>query len=254
MSYTLALDCGTSRLHWALTGANGIVSAHGAIPNQEIGTLGLREWQNLPRPMRIVGVNVSGEATRVRVEAQMVRWRVAPEWLVADAEAAGVRNSYTVPGQLGADRWAALIAARRRLASELFPVQCVVVNARTIVSIDALDGDGTFRGGFIVPGINSMLQSVASTSPNLRMPPGRYQPLPVNNPDALQTGAVHAICGAIELLRMTLRSGVTVPTCLISDGGVGEIAQHLTPPVQVVDNLVLEGVLALAETRPDLRR
>jgi len=253
MSYTLALDCGTSRLHWALSGPMGVMS-QGAIANQEIGTLGLREWQNMQRPTRIVGVNVSGEATRVRVEAQLVRWRVSPEWLVADGDAAGVHNSYTVPSQLGADRWAALVAARRRVASELFPLQCVVVNARTVVSIDALDADGSFRGGFIVPGVNSMLQSVASTSPNLRMPPGRYQPLPLNNADALQTGAVHALCGAIELLRLTLRTGATLPTVLISDGGASEIAQHLTAPVQVVDNLVLEGVLALAETRPDLRR
>ena len=247
MSYTLALDCGTSRLHWALAGVNGWV-AQGAVRNQDIGTLALREWQNLPRPARVIGVNVAGEATRVRVEAQLLRWRVMPEWLVASAEAGGVRNGYAVPSQLGADRWAALVAARRRLAAELFPLQSVVVNARTIVTIDMLDADGAFRGGIIVPGVNSMLQSIAASSPGLRMPPGRFHALPANNADALHSGAVRAICGAIELMRVTLRTGDNVPKCLMSGGAAADIAPHLTAPVEVVDNLVLEGVLALAES------
>src|SRR5205814_2222543 len=81
----------------------------------------LRDWQNLPRPARVIGVNVAGEATRVRVEAQLVRWRTTPEWLIAGEAAGGVYNRYARPSQLGADRWAALIAARRRVADELFP-------------------------------------------------------------------------------------------------------------------------------------
>ena len=74
----LVLDCGNSRLKWGLAGPHGWVS-QGNVPNQEIGTLALRDWQNLPRPARVVGVNVAGEATRVRVEAQLVRWRTPPE-------------------------------------------------------------------------------------------------------------------------------------------------------------------------------
>ena len=96
--------------------------ALGATPNSEIGTLALRDWQNLPRPVRVVGVNVAGEAARVRVEAQLARWRVAPEWLTATAAACGVINRYAQPGAarrrpLGrAGRGAAALAA-----TELFP-------------------------------------------------------------------------------------------------------------------------------------
>src|SRR6266699_7071451 len=128
----LLLDSGHSRLTWGLASEHGW-AAQGAVRNQEIGTLALRDWQNLPRPARVVGVNVAGEATRVRVEAQLVRWRTTPEWLIAGEAAEGVYNRYARPSQLGADRWAALIAARRRLANELFPASCVVVNAGTAV-------------------------------------------------------------------------------------------------------------------------
>jgi len=242
----LCLDCGNSRLKWGLAGPHGWVS-QGNIPNQEIGTLALRDWQNLPRPTRVVGVNVAGEATRVRVEAQLVRWRATPEWLIAREQACGVYNRYSRPSQLGADRWAALIAARARIALELFPSACIVVNAGTALTVDALDATGVFRGGIIVPGMKMMLQALADNTAALKIQPGRYHDFPINTADALYSGAMHALCGAIEQMRKRLGSDETEPKVMLSGGAAAEIAPHLTGPVEVVDNLVLEGVLALAE-------
>jgi type III pantothenate kinase len=243
----LVLDCGHSRLAWGLAGEHGW-AAQGAIANREIGTLALRDWQNLPRPVRVVGVNVAGEATRVRVEAQLIRWRTMPEWLIATENACGVSNRYALPSQLGADRWASLIAARQRAVQELFPPPCVVVNARTAVTIDALDAAGTFRGGVILPGLNLMLQALAANTP-LKIPPGRYHDFPVNNADGIFSGAMQAVCGAIEQMRQRLAGDTTPAKCFLAGGAAGDIAPHLTAPVEVVDNLVLEGVLALALVR-----
>ena len=67
LSHTLVIDVGNSRLKWGLAG-RAAGCALGACANAEIGTLALRDWQNLPRPARVVGVNVAGEAARVRVE------------------------------------------------------------------------------------------------------------------------------------------------------------------------------------------
>ena len=226
----LCLDCGNSRFKWGLAGPHGWVS-QGNIPNQEIGTLAVRDWQNLPRPMRVIGVNVAGEALRVRVEAQLVRWRLAPEWVVAREEACGVINRYARPSQLGPDRWAALIAVRARVAAELFPSSCVVVNAGTALTADALDATGVFRGGIILPGMNMMLQALAD-----------------NTADALYSGVVQALCGAIEQMRQRLGGEEARSRVILSGGAAAEIAPHLTAPVEVVDNLVLEGVLALAES------
>ena len=242
----LVLDCGNSRLKWGLAGPHGWVT-QGNLPNQEIGTLALRDWQNLPRPERVVGVNVAGEATRVRVEAQLVRWRVVPEWLIAREEAAGVYNRYARPSQLGADRWAALVAARRRVVEELFPPACIVVNAGTALTADALDASGVFRGGIIMPGLNMMLQALAANTASLKVAPGHYHDFPINTADALYSGAMQGMCGAIEQMRRRLGSEEAMPRVIMSGGAAAEIAPHLTAPVEVVDNLVLEGVLTLAE-------
>jgi type III pantothenate kinase len=248
MSQVLVMDVGNSRGKWGLPGPRGWL-AFGVTPNAAIGTLALRDWHNLPRPVRVVGVNVAGEAARMRLEAQLARWRVVPEWLLATERACGVVNRYAQPAQLGADRWASLCAARRRaMATDLFPPACVVVNAGTAVTIDALDGDGVFRGGLILPGMRLMLRALADNTSALKVSPGEYREFPENTADAVYSGAVEAVCGAIELMRRRIDTNPAQVRCYLSGGAATEIAPHLNPPVEVVDNLVLEGVLALAGT------
>jgi type III pantothenate kinase len=246
VSHTLAVDVGNSRLKWALVGTRGVL-AHGAVPNAEIGSLAVRDWQNLPRPARAVGVNVAGEAARVRVEGQLSRWRVPLQWIIPSLESCGVRNSYEVPGQLGADRWASLVAARQRLLQDGPPRTAIVVNAGTAVTVDALDEQGVFRGGLILPGMRLMLRVLAENTAALKVPPGRSVEFATNTPDALASGAIQAICGAIELARARLPFEGLPAKCFVAGGAAPELAPHLSQPVELVDNLVLEGVLVLAD-------
>ena len=247
MSQILVIDVGNSRLKWALRGSRGW-TARGAVANQDIGSLAVRDWQNLERPARAVGVNVAGEAARVRVEGQLARWRLPIEWLSARAEAGGVTNHYQVPSQLGADRWASLVAARRRAvaANEVAPQPCIVVNTGTAVTIDALDADGAFRGGLILPGVRLMLRALADNTAALRMAPGEFRDFPTTTADAIYSGAVQAICGAIGEMRRHLRGSRGEITCYLAGGALQDVAPRVAAPVEVVDNLVLEGVLVLA--------
>ena len=250
MSPTLVIDVGNSRMKWGLYGPHGW-RAQGITPNGEIGALSVRDWHNLPRPARAVGVNVAGEAARVRVEAQLGRWRLAPEWLTASEYACGVTNRYARPAQLGADRWASLIAAwRRSTATDLFPPACVVVNAGTAVTVDALDVDGVFHGGLILPGLRLMLQALAENTAGLKVPTGEYRDFPDNTADAIYSGAIRAVCGAIELTRREIDSNPAHVRCYLAGGAAADIGRYLNPPVEIIDNLVLEGVLALAGESP----
>jgi len=242
----LVLDSGNSRLKWGLFGPRGWV-AQGVVPNPELATLAVRDWQSLQRPSRVIGVNVAGEPARVRVEGQLARWRLTVEWLTATAAAAGVVNSYAIPAQLGADRWASLVAARSHMiAREPFPSSCIVVNAGTAVTIDALDAEGVFRGGIILPGMPLMLRALSDNTAALKVAPGKFADFPASTPDAVYSGAMQAVCGAIEQMRAKLRDDDAGVKCFLAGGLAREIAPHLAGSVEVVDNLVLEGVLVLA--------
>ena len=242
----LVLDAGNSRMKWGLRGPHDWERL-GVTPNNEIGALTLRAWQDLPRPTRVFGVNVAGEAARVRVEGQLARWRMTPHWLTATEAACGVTNRYAVPTQLGADRWASLVAAwRRSTSTDLFPPACVVVNAGTAVTIDALDESGVFHGGLILPGMRLMREALVENTAGLKVPAGSFNVFPDNTTDAIHTGSIQAISGAIEQMRRHIDTNPAQVRCYLSGGAGADIGVHINPPVEVVDTLVLEGVLALA--------
>jgi type III pantothenate kinase len=246
VSRTLVIDAGNSRMKWGLRGPNGWERL-GVTPNNEIGALSLRAWQDLPWPTRAFGVNVAGEAARVRVEGQLMRWRLTLQWLTATEAACGVTNRYAQPTQLGSDRWASLVAAwRRSTATDLFPPACVVVNAGTAVTIDALDEHGVFHGGMILPGMRLMREALVANTAGLKVPSGSFNAFPDNTTDAIHTGSIQAICGAIEQMRRQIDSNPAQVRCYLSGGAAADIGVHINPPVELVDTLVLEGVLTLA--------
>lgn len=67
-----------------------------------------------------------------------------------------VRNAYLTPETLGCDRLAAAVGA-----ATLHPGRDVlIVDFGTAVTIDLLTGDGTFRGGFISPGLKTRFRAL----------------------------------------------------------------------------------------------
>ena len=232
----LCLDAGNSRLKCGLFDGAGW-RMQGALGYDAFDDL----VDELPEmPTRIVACNVAGEAVRLRIAALADRLALPLDWLASSAAACGVSNGYDTPEQLGADRWAALIAAR-----SLHPGPCVVVMAGTATTIDALDGDGRFCGGLILPGLSLMRAALAHNTADLPHAAGRYRALPTNTDDAIVSGAIHATLGAIERIYAKLGADAR---CLLSGGAAVELAPHLGLPHRLVDNLVLEGLARFSRT------
>ena len=234
----LALDVGNTRLKWALF-VGGAMRDHGALILEEISLLNSTQWKTLPAPDRIIGSNVAGEAVRHRVEDQLSRWRVKPEWIVAEGEECGVVNGYDRPGLLGPDRWAAMIAA---------PV--LIITVGTAVTVDALDARGTFIGGLIVPGFGLMLDALEAGTAGLRVPSGEFQDFPTNTSNALMSGGVHALAGAAErMVRLLAQRSGQIPRVLLAGGAAPKHAPPQLIPNTMVDNHVLEGHAQIADER-----
>jgi type III pantothenate kinase len=154
-SAVLLLDVGNSRVKWALVQASEWL-ADGVGAHEEVARL-LQEWDRFPPPAKVVAANVAGDQ---RVRALSAYWqsrKVPLTWVKASRECAGVRNLYARPEQLGSDRWAALVGAWDRAQCA-----CLVVSAGTAVTIDALNNQGEFIGGMILPGKQLMQDSLVS--------------------------------------------------------------------------------------------
>jgi type III pantothenate kinase len=235
----LAVDAGNTRIKW------GAHDGKRWLQQAWIATARVAELKATfavePPPQTVVVSNVAGGALQRQLAPVLPATPVA-RWIVSARTQCGVRNSYADPVQLGCDRWAALIGAWR-----LFGGPALVVDAGTALTVDALTVDGVFLGGIIMPGAELMYRALAANTAALKPRPGKFNIFPTATGDAIVSGAVDALCGAIErMARFVEESGQAAPRCILSGGGVSLIAPHLNLEVKVVDNLVLEGLLTIA--------
>jgi type III pantothenate kinase len=254
----LAIDIGNTRLKWALF-AHPLPGQppvrHGAVFLETIDELAETEWAALPPPDHMLGCVVAGEAVRRRVEEQMELWDVIPRWVVPRTAEAGVVNGYDHPSRLGADRWVALVGARARVAAEAAaagraPRPALVVMVGTAVTVDAIDAAGHFLGGLILPGLGLMLRALEMGTAGLKVPTGETVEFPTNTSDALMSGGVFAIAGAVERQhkRLSARSGEQ-PLVLITGGAAVKLAPALDVDFEIVDSLLFEGLVAMESAR-----
>lgn len=235
----LLLDVGNSRCKWARV-ENGAWTHHGVIDNTEYASL-QRDFAAMSAPARIIVSNVAGAEMAQRLRSLCAAFPATPEFIAARSEQCGVNNAYDTPASLGSDRWAALIAAWRRVRRA-----CLVVNCGTATTVDALSDTGEFLGGLILPGITLMQHSLLHSAAQLANAKGRLQYFPRNTADAIYSGVMRATQGAIQQQYVLLK-GKETATCVLSGGAADQIESLLGMPVLRVDNLVLEGLQLIGE-------
>lgn len=229
----LLIDAGNSRLKWAQGDAHGVLATADAAQLAEV----------IAQPVQHAWIsNVAGDATRAAITQALSPQMKQLHWVRAQAAQCGVTSGYANPAQLGSDRWCGLIAARRRHASTL-----LVVNAGTTVTIDALTASGEFLGGVIVPGLALMRESLACGTAQLQAPAGEFEAFPRNTANAIHSGALNACTGAIDRMGANLHAaGHGTPLIILSGGAAPVIKPALNVRCEVVDNLVLDGLLEIS--------
>ncbi len=237
----LCLDCGNTRIKWALMGDGNNPGAawlsHGALLTAEASTLRHHLPADLDEAgaLSIIACNVAGESVRQAIDGQLASVR----WLQASAAQGGVHSRYAPPERLGADRWAALLGAHARQKGLGTGRAAVVVCAGTATTVDLLGADGEFRGGLILPGIDLMHRSLARDTAGLDVARGRYALQPRCTEDAIASGVLHATLGAIERMYRQLAQPAD---CVLTGGAADQIEPHLDLPIIAAPLLILEGL------------
>jgi type III pantothenate kinase len=247
----LVIDAGNSRVKWGWleTDASGVTRW------ASIATVSLIEFAAASDhvnpfsithedPERIIISNVAGDGAHQLLVNWTSIFEAEPTWLKPEAERCGVKNRYDQPELLGADRWAALIAAHA-----LHHGAALVVNSGTATTVDMLAADGTFLGGAILPGIELMRFVLHEHTGRLPLAQGSYRDMPRNTLDAIESGCRHAQAGAVERLYRVFREVAPAPLCIVAGGAGRALVDQLTMPRRYVENLVLDGLahIALAE-------
>lgn len=253
----LLLDLGNTRLKAALGDAGGAITLLGDARHREQGMAAalaaVLDGTTAGAAVAAAGAdpawcaNVAGEAAgRALAQALQQRSGTALVFLKAGAEACGVRCAYADPSHLGADRWAALLGARGMTAGA-----CLVVDAGSALTIDALAPGGRHLGGWIIPGLGMMLEALEGHTGDLASlrrasAAGHAAPFPADTGPAMEAGANLAAVGAVRAARARLETECGEPARLLLAGGDAEQLLAAFADAEHVPELVLQGLARAA--------
>jgi type III pantothenate kinase len=155
---------------------------------------------------------------------------------------------------LGADRWVALIGARKAHPGRAL----CIVNIGTAMTIDLIDVAGRHRGGSITPGPTMMQAALLTNTAGIRRSargarPGKLTLFASNTRAALSGGATFACAALIERASDEARTLLGSRPILILDGGAAAIvAPLLRLRALRQDDLVLRGLAVFAAAAKDI--
>jgi type III pantothenate kinase len=147
------------------------------------------------------------------------------------------------PERVGADRTTTAIAAYRIHESAL-----IVVDFGTAITFDCVDGEGSFLGGAICPGVNmitSALERDTAFLPAVHIAPRKHY-LGRSTEEAMICGVYHCLVETTNGILNGLFEEMGGKVPVIATGGDAEMVAPSCPAItEVRPGLSLEGLLAL---------
>jgi type III pantothenate kinase len=269
MSLLLLFDLGNSRLKWAAVeqdtlpserdkkvwAFSGTIDTKLLLSAEHSQELAQYLLHTLPQPAKIASCSVATTQASHHLQNLLAPWSATP-WLhlQGDSPFAGLRTQYEKPSTLGADRWAALIGART-----LFGGNTLLLSAGTASTIDLLGSNGVHYGGWILPGLALMANSLATGTAQLQVPNDDEISwgFGLSSATGIQTGCVAAQIGALhEALALAAELHHPIERIFLDGGNAPPLIAAINAhagfkncALEVADRLVLRGLWAWLRQR-----
>ncbi|MBB6523910.1 type III pantothenate kinase [Pseudoteredinibacter isoporae] len=240
----LELDAGNTRVKWRVIDELGKRRGGGALVSD--ATAGdmlepLLAARNLTAA-RMVSVASPVVAQSIGFMLQR-SFGIELRLVAVQAECNGLVNPYQNVSKLGADRWLAVLAARKHYGDD-----CLVVDCGSATTIEMLSA-GRYLGGVIAPGVSLMFKALYSDTHQVKVLGERPQELDAakDTDSAVQCGVWGSQVGLISYYReLLLQRGAGVePRVVICGGDASQLGGLLPFKHAVHEELVLDG-LAIA--------
>lgn len=159
----------------------------------------------------------------------------------------GLTNLYDDPTQVGADRIVNSVAV-----GHYYGFPAIIADSGTATTVCAVDADGAYRGGAILPGLYVALEALVSRTaklPSVDLEDRPPSPIATNTPDSIKSGFVYGYAGAIDALvdRFVDELGPPRPRVIATGGLAPVIVEHCRTIEKLDPDLTLRGLRLLYE-------
>ena len=156
----------------------------------------------------------------------------------------GVKSGMNIridnPAQLGADLLVGAVAAVSK-----YGAPCIVWDLGTATTVSAIDASGAFRGGAIMPGVATSLDSLisnASLLPRVHIK-APERAIGTNTADSLRSGSVLGTASMMEGMCDRIEDELGVKATVVVTGGLGkEVAAACRRETVYDGRLLLDGL------------
>lgn len=184
--------------------------------------------------------NVHGTEMPDAIEAWATTNNIAFLQVHSEAKAFGVYSSYQQPERLGVDRWLAMVGAK-----QLYPQQnLLIIDAGTATTVDVLDANGQHYGGWIMPGVQTLFDSLLTRTKKIIATPSATASLSfgLDSSNCLSHGSWAMTIGAVKEAIIQANNLLTIDKILITGGNGEEITKLITDNLQLEPKLVFHGL------------
>ena len=237
METVLEIDAGNTRLKWRVRCGDEVLD-RGALDNNSLPESFEHILPTLPKLDSAKIAVVSGLQKTQWLQA-VIEQHCGVEVLVADVQrSALVAAKYP---QLGVDRWLAIQAAAAFERGGK-----VVVSFGTAITVDVVDSQAVHQGGYIVPGIQLMQESLTQNTAQLKIEGGGLGAITLG--ENTQQCISHGILLLVVALIKQLRAQFEGYRFILTGGAVSLIEPYIDGDYCVRSELVLDGLSLLGES------
>ncbi|MGB0558280.1 MAG: type III pantothenate kinase [Pseudohongiellaceae bacterium] len=235
----LEIDIGNSRIKWRrFADDRKVVTSRGI--NLDIDGF-LAEQANHEKPSAVRLSNVSDTKISSKIaDWAGVNWNIQPIVAVVCAECSGVKIQYKDVSRLGVDRWLAMLAAYNQSDGP-----CLIIDSGTAFTLDVINEEGLHLGGYILPGLRLMRESLVSKT-GIRLADQALEPrleLGNSTQEAVFNGGVASLVALAEKEIEEQRKKGFKPDLFITGGDASVLDDLLAyTKSKIAEDLVLDGL------------
>ena len=218
----LALTIGNTRTSVA-TIAGDEINKQKSLNSSETSAIvehSIKSWKALESESPQIIIGSSNESANNAISAALSDQTSRQIWQIGEDVPAAIGQHLDPETITGIDRLLNAAAAWNK-----FNQACIVIDAGTCVTIDFVDGEGTFHGGAIAPGAHMQLEAMykgATDLPEVEFTAPLQEAFGKNTAQAMLQGVFHGIQGMVRQLSEQYAMRYGAYPCIIATGGDSE--------------------------------